>query len=162
MTPAQEAKDYAAQHGFTIITLGRRYIINHQESPYDTFVAEVGGYPAALNAMKRYVQEQAESAALEQARATGKVGALVGDVNAEIMDSGRMVADFPFEDVASKARRIHKAVPNLTEWVSRNPWHIVIAGRLSFTAFATRSDALKEVRRRLAGETGVRIVYMGA
>lgn len=173
MTPAQEAKEYAAQNGFSIgaVVGAKRYFIYRTRNgvSHGDAIAEVGGYPAALNAMKRYVQEQAESAALEQARETGKVGALVGDVNAtnvEIMDSGRMVADFPFEDEASKARiraearRIHKPEPGSPEWYARNPWRIVGPGYFPM-AYATRADALKTVRRAYAGEPGISIVYVG-
>lgn len=58
MTPAQEAKEYAAANGFTIRLSGRRYIIEHSDSQYEGYVADVGGYPAALNAMQKFVSER--------------------------------------------------------------------------------------------------------
>lgn len=150
MTPAQEAKDYAAQHGFTIITLGRRYIINHQESPYDTFVAEVGGYPAALNAMKRYVQQQTESSALEQARETGNVGAIVDDVNAtkvEILDSGRhWLALSPAIIRGNWHVRIEYAQPD------QNGDSVFHASRES------RYEAIKFVRQHLSSAQGRHVI----
>lgn len=205
MTPAQEAKEYAAVHGFSIETDGRRYRILYGDNSFAT----VSGYPAVLNAMKRYVQEQAVSAALEQARATGKVGAIVGDVNAtkvEILSDEQIaqnmivgaqiagcasresavelckaltpstahrlfdkpVADFPFEDDASKARiraearRIHKPAEGTPEWYARRPWRIVCGPTAWPMAYASRSDALKTVRQRFAGLTAIRIIYMGA
>ena len=54
LSPAVLAKDYAAAHGFTIEPVGRRYRITYSAAQFDTFVAEVGGYPAALNAMRKY------------------------------------------------------------------------------------------------------------
>lgn len=54
MTPAQEAKEYATANGFTIEPVGRRYRIARAMIPTVT-IAEVGGYPAALNAMKTQV-----------------------------------------------------------------------------------------------------------
>lgn len=71
MTPAQEAKEYAARHGFSIgnVVGAKRYFVYRTGGGTSDAIAEVGGYPAALNAMKRYVQEQAESAALQPPRA---------------------------------------------------------------------------------------------
>ena len=46
-TPAEEARKYAAEHVFTITSEGRRYrIVGHGLN------TTVGGYPAALNAMR--------------------------------------------------------------------------------------------------------------
>lgn len=56
MTPAQEAKEYAAANGFTIRPDRRRYIVEHSDSQYEGYVADVGGYQAALNAMKKFVE----------------------------------------------------------------------------------------------------------
>jgi hypothetical protein len=55
-TPAQLAKDYAVEHGFVITPVGRRYTVTYPDAQYDTHVADVGGYPAALNAMRKYVE----------------------------------------------------------------------------------------------------------
>lgn len=59
MTPAQEAKEYAAAHGFEIVPTDRRYTITyvHPETFNIEFVRNVGGYPAALNAMKDFIAE---------------------------------------------------------------------------------------------------------
>jgi len=48
MTPAQEAKAYAEQNGFTIVPNGRRYTVMHPEAP----AFERGGYPAVLSEMR--------------------------------------------------------------------------------------------------------------
>jgi hypothetical protein len=48
MTPAQEAKAYAEQHGFTIVPNGRRYTVMHPVAP----AFERGGYPAVLSEMR--------------------------------------------------------------------------------------------------------------
>jgi hypothetical protein len=47
-TPSQRAKEFATQHGFKITPNGRRYDVEHGNE----LVANVGGYEAALNAMK--------------------------------------------------------------------------------------------------------------
>lgn len=52
MTASQEAKDFAVANRFNITTNGRRYVVSHDD---DGIVVEVGGYPAALNAMRMYV-----------------------------------------------------------------------------------------------------------
>lgn len=58
MTPAQEAKEFAAAHGFVISQCDRRYEIVHvAHDEAINEVANVGGYPAALNAMKLWVTE---------------------------------------------------------------------------------------------------------
>lgn len=54
MTPSQEAKEYAAANGFSIEPVGRRYEIWHDN---DGFVINIGGYPAALNAMRMYIPQ---------------------------------------------------------------------------------------------------------
>lgn len=61
MTPAQEAKEFAAAHGFAILPNGRRYDIwtDYEGDEHQNHIAQVGGYPAALNAMVRYVEENA-------------------------------------------------------------------------------------------------------
>ena len=50
LTPAQEAKAFAERNGFEIKPNARRYRITRKDS--DVTIAEVGGYPAALNAMR--------------------------------------------------------------------------------------------------------------
>lgn len=49
-TPSQLAKEFAAQHGFTITPNGRRYAVTKGQIMF-----EVGGYETALNQMKRFV-----------------------------------------------------------------------------------------------------------
>lgn len=65
MTPAQEAKEYARQHGFVIGTIPamKRYTVNvlNAAGVADERIAEVGSYPAALNAMKRHVEATLET-----------------------------------------------------------------------------------------------------
>jgi len=60
-TPAQEAKDFAAANGFTISPLDRRYVVSYPAAQFDTFVANVGGYPAALNAMRKHMDALREA-----------------------------------------------------------------------------------------------------
>ena len=60
-TPAQEAKDFAAANGFTISPLDRRYVVSYPAAQFDTFVANVGGYPAALNTMRKYMDALREA-----------------------------------------------------------------------------------------------------
>jgi hypothetical protein len=62
-TPAELAKAFAAEHGFVIGTIPalKRYTVRllNRETGVAMLgepIAEVGGYPAALNAMKRYVE----------------------------------------------------------------------------------------------------------
>lgn len=54
MTPSKEAKDFAAANGFMIKPVERRYHVMRAGMPL-VFVAEVGGYPAALNAMRKWL-----------------------------------------------------------------------------------------------------------
>jgi hypothetical protein len=59
-TPSQLAKDFAAQHGFTITPEGRRYVLSHKGDRAgvpDLWATDVGGYPAALNAMKARIED---------------------------------------------------------------------------------------------------------
>lgn len=174
MTPAQEAKEYAAQHGFSIgaVVGAKRYFVYRMRNgvSYGDPIAEVSGYPAALNAMKRYMQEQTESAALELPRACS-------DISKPFKIAERIYppSDFPFEDDASKgriraearrirgeARRITKPAEGSPEWFARRPWRIVCGSTVCPMAYATRFDALKTVRQRFSGLTAIRIVYMGA
>jgi hypothetical protein len=85
-TPSQEAKDFAAANGFTITPNGRRYNVFHN---VDGGVIEVGGYPAALNAMRMYVPQ-----ANREPQVTWAV-----KTNAEIIED---IADVS-EDAASAA-----------------------------------------------------------
>jgi hypothetical protein len=74
-TPAQLAKEFAAAHGFSIVPRGRRYAIVKRRHNSIVEIAEVGGYPAALNAMKRYVAEHASdvvTAVPDECAATGE------------------------------------------------------------------------------------------
>ncbi len=54
LTPAVLAKNYADAHGMVIIKVERRYQIQTKDAL--ELIDEVGGYPAALNAMKRHVE----------------------------------------------------------------------------------------------------------
>lgn len=57
MTPSQQAKDFARDNGFTIEPNGRRYDVWFApEGEPRNHVAQVGGYPAALNAMKAHIE----------------------------------------------------------------------------------------------------------
>jgi hypothetical protein len=59
-TPSQLAKDFAAQHGFTITPEGRRYVLSHKGNRAgvpDLWATDVGGYRAALNAMKARIED---------------------------------------------------------------------------------------------------------
>ena len=55
LTPAAAAKAYAEQHGFDILPADRRYDVWCGAEADAKHIANVGGYPAALNAMKRHV-----------------------------------------------------------------------------------------------------------
>jgi hypothetical protein len=73
MTPAELAREFAEKHGFTIEPVGRRYKLYRDvdEHGEPNVFADVGGYPAALNAMKRYmagVEQQNEDHAARLAR----------------------------------------------------------------------------------------------
>lgn len=54
-SPAERAKEFAADNGFEIVTVGRRYRIT-RNNMHNVTITEVGGYPAALNAMKTQVR----------------------------------------------------------------------------------------------------------
>jgi hypothetical protein len=51
MTPSEQAKEFARSNGFGIEPVGRRYSITRGIE----VVAEVGGYPAAINAMRKWI-----------------------------------------------------------------------------------------------------------
>ena len=52
----KEANDYAAQHGFLIIRVGRRYEIRRANAPYLTgLVGTAGTYRVALNMMQAWI-----------------------------------------------------------------------------------------------------------
>lgn len=96
MTPSQAAHKYAGDNGFKIVSNGRRYIISYPAAQFDTFVAEVGGYPAALNAMRKYFEALMTSACAEQVEmcAALDIGEPGGD---------KTVYNIPDECVASGA-----------------------------------------------------------
>lgn len=66
-TPADEAKKYAAQHGFTITPNGRRYCVSHPGIP--SF--ERGGYAAVLNEMRVLIGTLGDAEAMMPVIATG-------------------------------------------------------------------------------------------
>jgi hypothetical protein len=55
-TPAELAKEFAAANGISIRSEGRRYVLTDESVVMGKEFAEVGGYPAALNAMRKYVE----------------------------------------------------------------------------------------------------------
>jgi hypothetical protein len=58
MTPAQQAKEFAVANGFTIVSDDkRRYNVLFDGS----LIANVGGYPAALNAMRKHLETSAHA-----------------------------------------------------------------------------------------------------
>jgi len=83
MTPAQEAKAYAAANGFVLGTIPatRRYTVRVLNKAtgvaIDDPIAEVGGYPAALNAMKRHVEVNSNLARAIQLATTPKLDAAI-------------------------------------------------------------------------------------
>lgn len=61
MTPSQQAKDFARANGFAIEPNGRRYTVKRTVSPQClTVVGEVGGYPAALNLMRKWLDDESK------------------------------------------------------------------------------------------------------
>lgn len=62
MTPSQQAKEFARANGFSIEPVGRRYTVRRTMSPQCLHVVgEVGGYPAALNAMRKWLDDMQAS-----------------------------------------------------------------------------------------------------
>jgi hypothetical protein len=59
-TPAEQARAYAKQHGYRIVSSCRKLDIwtNFEGDEKQNHVAQVSGYPAALNAMKRHAEAQ--------------------------------------------------------------------------------------------------------
>lgn len=63
MTPSQEAKQFALANGFSIEPVGRRYTVTRTISPQCLHVVgEVGGYPAALNMMRQWLDASHDAA----------------------------------------------------------------------------------------------------
>lgn len=164
MTPAQEAKEYASTHGFVISTVAsirklRVYHADHNGIATGEHVAEVSGYPAALNAMKRYVELRKYDAPV---KADG-----ISDV-----DDGEQPAIMPDETLAIVSVDMNKSIEiHMQDWqhqrdATPRPGHYVAAPRKPFAVsingqplvdrYATRTEAIREVRRLLSspGEHG--------
>lgn len=187
MTPAQEAKEYAAEHGFVLGTVPKlkRYtvrMLNKATGVADGDpIADVGSYPAALNAMKRYVAEHIDGATNAVFQFNGTVKRIVGsvtiddaaqtlDVNPEVLqqqhasESDRMLSNnggsykFTWD---TTPRNSHYRPPEAAQWKPRGPWCAVI----SYTDyseegeyFATRSDAVQDIRRAMSNRNLRRVI----
>jgi hypothetical protein len=94
MSPAEEAKQFALAHGYMIRSVDRRYDVLRATMPTEV-IANVGGYPAALNAMKRDVEARTEETAIMNNPA---------DVRMQCPKTGELAtrADDPFEEAAAK------------------------------------------------------------
>jgi hypothetical protein len=137
MTPAQVAKQFAADNGFTITSDGRKYRIGYIALDSNEIeIAIVSGYPAALNAMKRYMSELSS--------------ALLGR---------KSIADAETHMIRKAARPLIGS----EEWYAQRPWRLCYdRGTIQPMAYATRADALKTVRQRFAGVPNIAIVRIGA
>ena len=182
MTPAQEAKEYADTHGFNIQPIGRRFDIYRIVD--GAHVGNVGGYPASLNAMKRYTQEHL----VEVMRDDDFAEPCKGDTCTKRFESD---AHSP-ECIAEHARAysgLDIAEPNADKsvyaWVTGKdkrprvhdmrvmtgaaqpgPWRVGVPeadGLMpQFTAHNNRTDAVKALRQQYAGRSDARIVYVAA
>ncbi|AAT37751.1 gp57 [Burkholderia phage BcepB1A] len=194
MTPAQEAKEYASKHGLTITTNDRRYTIMYGWR----VIAEVGGYPAALNAMKRYVElrkddapvkadgisdvDDSEQPAIMPDETPATVSGMIEDHefgtvqtplragHGSINDAGKIALGVDIETLQKKFAAPHSARGEyLDAWagipplyvqqygrIQRKPFAISMNGRLLPDRYATRTEAIREVRRLLSapGATG--------
>jgi hypothetical protein len=135
MTPAQEAKAYAAEHGFTIVTAERKHSIY---APGGALVAQVSGYPAALNAMKRDIDA---------------LNVTTDDVTVSV--------DAPSDTSTSFAKHINRLLCDA--W---HACVVTKCGAAIKASFATRADAVKWIRQMISGRSGKlitsqRIYYAG-
>lgn len=128
-TPAQEAKEYAAEHGFVIESIGRRYKCTHTVS---NTIFERGGYAALLNEMRAV-------AACEQ---NGKEHPIVDDRDVLIDPNaphGELMSIENFRDIEIQRR---DQLANL----NRRPWAVVVEGIGTYYE-ATYPEAVKKLRR---------------
>lgn len=188
MTPAQEAKEYASKHGFVISTLAstrklRVYRADHNGIATGEHVAEVSGYPAALNAMKRYVELRKDNApvkadgisdvddgeqpaimpdetpatvslGMSEVHEFGTVQTPLRTDHVSINNAGKIALGVDIETLQKK----FAAPPYVQQYgrIQRKPFAISMNGRLLPDRYATRTEAIREVRRLLSapGATG--------
>jgi hypothetical protein len=91
-SPAQLAKDYAAQYGFSITPIGKRYSCTHIGSG-TTF--ERGGYMALLNEMRVVINTLRDSDKIVPASVAGGIVAITESSVVEAQDAGAEVNVFP-------------------------------------------------------------------
>lgn len=147
LTPSQEARRYADENGFMIVAVGRRYeIIDKKSIVGNRVIAEVGGYPAALNAMRKVVDAHKDVPLVTVTIQTA-TGARLDEL-AKILPVDRDTM---------------RAKVGSDEWHKQHPWRVgIIAadGVLQwFTAHANRSEALKQLRRKFAGRIDAAIQF---
>lgn len=90
MTPSQEAKEYAAQHGFGLTLHKSKRVRVEHDNKYEEF----SGYPAALNYMRRIVSAREQSPVTRGALVACDIETLPGIVlvkNAEHKNTGQAV-----------------------------------------------------------------------
>jgi len=144
-TPAQEAKDFAAANGFTISPLDRRYVVSYPAAQFDTFVANVGGYPAALNAMRKYMDalRDAEVAAFNDQTRPSVVRLLVA--------AGSKSPELPV---------CARELP-LTYTAQQQPINMNSVGIAFIDVEQTLDDVIREQQRRVFGAMGVKKAQPG-
>lgn len=176
MTPAQEAKEFAASHGFIIESNNdRRYNVYKVHTPtHMEQIANVGGYLAALNAMKRHLdvgrvearvaERQEVQRQIDEHCGAYEIGipadTIVGETPAfvavrpvaistrahldELGNSPLYRADFPFDDPASVARVRKAAAERRSGWFVRG--QVQPPGCFFDIWHASRSDAVRSIR----------------
>lgn len=168
MTPAQEAKEYAATHGFVISTLAsirklRVYHVNHNGGRMGEHIAEVSGYPAALNAMKREMETLREQAttSVSADHEFGTVQTPLRTDHVSIDDAAKrtgVAAGVITQMIQSESHGLRKPIHQIgvfspaAEYRARGPWCAEIEyldGETEGECFATRSEAVTDIRRAM-------------
>lgn len=179
MTPSQEAKQFAADNGFVIATVGRRYKVTNIATGH-TF--ERGGYEAVLNAM-RLVRGGEHAHQAEQLLAKGMTSvddemyqgtAVIGNV---VIHDRMVTSEFGIAQDLPRYRP-KPIVATSREYFAKWPWELRVCG-IHIGSYGTYAQAVKALRRnynanarqdrvlaklslRRVGQWAANITYVGA
>lgn len=166
-SPAERAKEFAADNGFEIVTVGRRYDVRIRGGV--ALVANVGGYTAALNAMRAHLLDieafnnpnDVKMKHCDVVRDDGVMGVFAdapvgvemcaGEIKAAsvamLAQQHRDYNDLKRGTGDAVATRIRRAARKLSGKPPGGPWHVVHNGQnVTVPGYASRTDALAVVR----------------
>lgn len=179
VTPAQAAKDYAREHGFIISAIPalRRYGVKVlRDGVAGEQIAEVGGYPAALNAMKRNVEYmQASDDAAFAIQSGAQLDATADAYSLRKRNEGETDAAYrvflttaicglPDKPVEFITKPIRDVIAPALDSIDRSNmgqraqhirhWYVVCADGTIEGIYSNQTDAVRHARRLYSGAHG--------